>query len=148
MEGFRRSSNYPGNVKARIMSQIVRVFFRKSSRFAGGSAAIAADPAACALEPARDDCPAIGLRKSGAAIIAAMSCRDDESWCVGPARRGARECEAHHMRLAAPALLLRAAGGGLSRIAAMTTRRMMSWWFRFVLSGRFLDRFLSLPRAH
>jgi hypothetical protein len=28
----------------------------------------------------------------------------------------------------------------------MTTRRMMVWWFRFVLSGRFLDRFLSLPR--
>jgi hypothetical protein len=29
----------------------------------------------------------------------------------------------------------------------MTTRRVMFWWFRFVLSGRFLDRFLSLPRA-
>lgn len=29
----------------------------------------------------------------------------------------------------------------------MTTRRMMVWWFRFVLSGRFLDRFLRLPRA-
>jgi hypothetical protein len=37
-------------------------------------------------------------------------------------------------------------GGGLSRIAAMTTRRMMTWWFWFVLSGRFLDRFLDLPR--
>ncbi|MFK4511477.1 hypothetical protein LPJ38_05545 [Bradyrhizobium daqingense] len=37
---------------------------------------------------------------------------------------------------------------GLSRIAAMTTRRVMYWWFRFVLSGRFLDRFLCLPRAH
>jgi len=23
----------------------------------------------------------------------------------------------------------------------------MYWWFRFVLSGRFLDRFLCLPRA-
>lgn len=58
------------------------------------------------------------------------------------------DCEAHHMRIAAPALLLRAAGDGLSRIAAMTTRRMLYWWFRFVLSGRFLDRFLTLPRAH
>ncbi|MEY9880938.1 hypothetical protein ABIA43_002472 [Bradyrhizobium sp. USDA 328] len=29
----------------------------------------------------------------------------------------------------------------------MTMRRMMYWWFRFVLSGRFFDRFLSLPRA-
>jgi hypothetical protein len=29
----------------------------------------------------------------------------------------------------------------------MTTRRVMVWWFRFVLSGRFLDRFLSLPRV-
>jgi hypothetical protein len=52
------------------------------------------------------------------------------------------------MRLAAPALFIEAAGGGLSRIAAMTTRRILYWWFRFVLSGRFLDRFLCLPRAH
>ncbi|MBB2734512.1 MULTISPECIES: hypothetical protein [Bradyrhizobium] len=58
-----------------------------------------------------------------------------------------RKCEAHHMCLAAPALLLCAAGGGLSRITAMTTRRLMYWWFRFVLSGRFTDRFLCLPRA-
>jgi hypothetical protein len=63
-------------------------------------------------------------------------------------RRWARECEASHLCIAAPALLLGTAGGGLSRIAAMTTRRVMSWWFRFVLSGRFLDRFLCLPRAH
>jgi hypothetical protein len=28
----------------------------------------------------------------------------------------------------------------------MTTRRLLAWWFRFVLSGRFLDRFLCLPR--
>ena len=58
-----------------------------------------------------------------------------------------RKCEAHHMCLAAPALLLCPAGGGLSRITAMTTRRLMYWWFRFVLSGRFTDRFLCLPRA-
>jgi len=30
----------------------------------------------------------------------------------------------------------------------MTTRRMIYWWFRVVMSGRFLDRFLCLPRAH
>jgi hypothetical protein len=30
---------------------------------------------------------------------------------------------------------------------AMSTRRMIVWWFRFVLSGRFLERFLSLPRV-
>jgi hypothetical protein len=57
-----------------------------------------------------------------------------------------RECEAHHMRIAAPALLVPIAGGGLFRITAMSMRRMMHWWFRFVMSGRFLDRFLCLPR--
>jgi len=46
---------------------------------------------------------------------------------------------------AALALLVRAAGGGLSGIAAMSMRRMIYWWFRFVMSGRFLDRFLTLP---
>jgi hypothetical protein len=29
----------------------------------------------------------------------------------------------------------------------MKMRRMMAWWFRVVLSGRFLDRFLCLPRV-
>lgn len=29
----------------------------------------------------------------------------------------------------------------------MTTRRIMMWWFRFVLSGRFIERFIRLPRA-
>jgi hypothetical protein len=28
----------------------------------------------------------------------------------------------------------------------MTTRRKMAWWFWFVISGRFLERFLTLPR--
>jgi hypothetical protein len=36
----------------------------------------------------------------------------------------------------------------VSRMTTMTTRRMMVWWFRVVMSGRFLDRFLCLPRAH
>lgn len=30
----------------------------------------------------------------------------------------------------------------------MTTRRKVYWWFWFVLSGRFLDRFLALGRPH
>ncbi|WP_440636480.1 hypothetical protein ACSHT2_21900 [Bradyrhizobium sp. PUT101] len=68
-------------------------------------------------------------------------------FCDNGIRAGGGECEVHHMHIAAPALLLRAAGGGLSRTTAMTMRRMMSWWFRFVVSGRFFDRFLSLPRA-
>jgi hypothetical protein len=51
------------------------------------------------------------------------------------------------MRIAAPALLVGLAGGGLLGIAAMTTRRLIYWWFRFVMSGRFLDRFLCLPHA-
>jgi len=29
----------------------------------------------------------------------------------------------------------------------MNTRRMLSWWFRVVLSGRFLERFLYVQRA-
>jgi len=27
----------------------------------------------------------------------------------------------------------------------MTTRRLIYWWFRIVMSGRFLDRFLCMP---
>jgi len=51
------------------------------------------------------------------------------------------------MRMTAPALLVRPAGGGLSGITAMTTRRLIYWWFRCVMSGRFLDRFLCLPHV-
>jgi hypothetical protein len=29
----------------------------------------------------------------------------------------------------------------------MKTRRMAFWWFRFVVSGRFLEKFLNLRRA-
>ncbi len=29
----------------------------------------------------------------------------------------------------------------------MKTRRMAYWWFRFVVSGRFLEKFLNLRRA-
>src|SRR3954464_5924322 len=29
----------------------------------------------------------------------------------------------------------------------MKTRRMAYWWFRFVVSGRFLEKFMRLPRT-
>jgi hypothetical protein len=29
----------------------------------------------------------------------------------------------------------------------MKTRRIAYWWFRLVTSGRFLEKFLSLPRG-
>jgi hypothetical protein len=29
----------------------------------------------------------------------------------------------------------------------MNTRRMAYWWLRFVVSGRFLEKFLSLRRV-
>jgi len=29
----------------------------------------------------------------------------------------------------------------------MKTRRMAYWWFRFVLSGRFFEKFFNLRRA-
>jgi hypothetical protein len=29
----------------------------------------------------------------------------------------------------------------------MTTRRLAYWWFKLVLSGRFLANFLGLPRT-
>jgi hypothetical protein len=32
-------------------------------------------------------------------------------------------------------------------IHEMTTRRMAYWWFRFVVSGRFLEKFLKLSKA-
>jgi len=30
----------------------------------------------------------------------------------------------------------------------MSTRRLAYWWLRFVLSGRFLARFLTMARAN
>jgi hypothetical protein len=34
----------------------------------------------------------------------------------------------------------------LARIESMKARRMAYWWFRFVVSGRFLEKFLKLRR--
>jgi hypothetical protein len=35
----------------------------------------------------------------------------------------------------------------VARMRAMKTRRMAYWWFRFVISGRFLEKFLRLHRS-
>jgi len=35
-------------------------------------------------------------------------------------------------------------GWWMPRTGAMTTRRKIIWWFKFVLSGRFLETFLNL----
>ena len=156
MEGFSRTPNYPGNVKARIISKIVGILLKKSSRLARSRAAIAEDFRIGRSRSGARGCPAVGRRRASFAQLRNLEpqllrrCRARPYRPQGSdeIRGDDRECETGHMRIAAPALLLRAAGGGLSRIAAMTTRRMMHWWFRFVLSGRFLDRFLSLPRAH
>jgi hypothetical protein len=122
MEGFSRLLNYLGNVKAPIMSKIVGISLEKFLRLTARRAQVCGNH----------------RRFSPASLVTVLR------RCV---RLRRRHCEAHHMRIAAAALLLWAAGGGLSGIAAMTTRRIMYWWFRFVLSGRFLDRFLCLPRA-
>jgi hypothetical protein len=64
---------------------------------------------------------------------------------IPPLTRG---CEASHIGFSGPALSMMPPALGLLR-ADMSTRRMAYWWFRFVLSGRFLETFLNLrgPRA-
>jgi hypothetical protein len=37
-------------------------------------------------------------------------------------------------------------GYSIARVESMSTRRKIYWWFRFVLSGRFLETFLNLRR--
>jgi hypothetical protein len=34
----------------------------------------------------------------------------------------------------------------LARIESMKARRMAYWWFKFVVSGRFFEKFLKLRR--
>jgi hypothetical protein len=56
-------------------------------------------------------------------------------------------CEPDHTR--APGLALLRETCGLSqaaRIESMKTRRLAYWWFRFVVSGRFFEKFLKLRR--
>jgi hypothetical protein len=56
-------------------------------------------------------------------------------------------CEANHTQLTALALIrAEARPPQLARIEAMNARRMAYWWFRFVVSGRFLEKFLRLHR--
>src|SRR4051794_21692574 len=53
------------------------------------------------------------------------------------------ECEARHSRPAGSALLVAAAGDCPSdEDRTMRTRRLVYWWFRIVISGRFLEKFL------
>ncbi|WP_334512264.1 hypothetical protein [Bradyrhizobium sp. AZCC 1693] len=56
-------------------------------------------------------------------------------------------CEANHTHLTALALVREAQRPHQSaRIEPMKARRMAYWWFRFVVSGRFLEKFLKLRR--
>jgi hypothetical protein len=53
------------------------------------------------------------------------------------------QCEASHTRHAASALLKRQDWQN-AKAQLMKMRRMLSWWFRIVVSGRFLERFLRV----
>jgi len=56
-------------------------------------------------------------------------------------------CEANHTHVTALALIRAEARPPQSaRIEPMKARRMAYWWFRFVVSGRFLGKFLRLRR--
>src|SRR4051794_5000043 len=53
------------------------------------------------------------------------------------------ECEARHSRPTGSALSVAAAGDcPRNEDRTMTTRRLVYWWFRIVISGRFLEKFL------
>jgi hypothetical protein len=53
-------------------------------------------------------------------------------------------CEATHIPAVASGLFM--GRGSDPRTVPMKTRRMAYWWFRFVISGRFLEKFLN-PRS-
>jgi hypothetical protein len=64
-----------------------------------------------------------------------------------PPRVFAAGCEANHMRVTGLALISGQAWPPQSaRIEPMKTRRLAYWWFRFVVSGRFFEKFLRLRR--
>jgi len=64
-----------------------------------------------------------------------------------PPRVFAAGCEANHTNVAKLALICGDARPPQSaRIESMKARRMAYWWFRFVVSGRFLEKFLKLRR--
>ena len=66
--------------------------------------------------------------------------------CVNSARFAI--CEVRHKPSSAPALWVGwpAPVGTGARAGAMNTRRMLYWWFRFVVSGRFIETFFNLRR--
>jgi hypothetical protein len=78
---------------------------------------------------------------------AAAACKSESAKNGGIALVFAAGCEANHMRVTGLALI-RVKRGRLSqpRIEPMKARRMAYWWFRFVVSGRFLEKFLRLRR--
>jgi hypothetical protein len=58
------------------------------------------------------------------------------------------KCEADYIWVEVSALFIAPAGAlPVSRTGPMKTRRMAYWWFRFVISGRFLEKFLNAPRV-
>jgi hypothetical protein len=52
-----------------------------------------------------------------------------------------------HIRFAAPVLSMMRLGHCWHEDRTMKARRMVFWWFRFVVSGRFLEKFLNSRRA-
>jgi len=52
-----------------------------------------------------------------------------------PARSGRQYC------------LCRLNAGPSTQEKSMSTRRMAYWWLRFVISGRFIEKFLNLRRS-
>jgi len=79
---------------------------------------------------------------------AAEACKSESAKKGGIAPRVfAAGCEANHMHVTELALIRGEARPSRSaRIEPMNARRMAYWWFRFVVSGRFLEKFLKLPR--
>jgi len=66
---------------------------------------------------------------------------------ASPACVFAAGCETNHTHVTAPALIrAEMRPPRPARIEPMKARRMAYWWFRFVVSGRFLEKFLKLRR--
>jgi hypothetical protein len=66
---------------------------------------------------------------------------------ASPPRVFAAGCEANHTHVTELALIRGdGAAAPVSKDEPMKARRMAYWWFRFVVSGRFLEKFLKLRR--
>jgi len=58
------------------------------------------------------------------------------------------DCETTHTDTPAPTLSKPLRGPSVfAWVGPMKMRRLASWWFRFVISGRFLGKFLKRPNA-